>query len=667
MFNSGVEMHVVQSQKAPQPTCPLLYVPWDLVYIGDVEGTFPFIAVCVGMAQMESTYGDNRIAEYSQDQEGHLLPGGVVYTYNFTAKAGNYMDQVSLDVLNNTMLDQWVTAYMGVYAQNGTLLSQAIPIQFLEPLDQMVVTDLVPPFFFTEDGLYYVAVILDHDYYVAQGSGTGLSMTYAGEGLPDTFAPDGVSRTPPIAAYGCITASHYFCGSFQYYQGDDYSPVAVDYLYQGLLLTGGPNGTNANGFWQSVLMGVGHLTTFVRIARYAANFMTGFTDILLSQPGNATSNYIYTSPSGGNNGASLDSIGLTFYTSDEFGYEFTINYNTTLGEYVDSSNPQLGPELLNTFVIAPIDFSVGIPQCSFLDLEQYVTPVSALNASVTQGAYCPSGAQTVVWGDANAQDFFYTQEGLYNNYYTNITLSPFNTGPTYSNVTQLALTLGQNGNVFAHIRMALYLNSTLLAESNEITVDNPQDVTLYFTLNQTVTLYPASQYYIAMWTDVSLYMAAGWDYSGLCYYGITYGYDLQPWPASIGSVEAKYVNCHPIPVAALGCALSGGPPYIWPVDPNCSVCNCSSQPPGISVSSTSSTGMPGPTVDEGSGYSTTALLIIASLLSAGIIVMATLLVVWLIIHKRSPGGVAGITKRGGKDGSGDVLTRESTTDYASMQ
>ena len=630
-------------------------VPWDLVYIGDVMYTYPFIAVCVGMAQMESTYGDNRIADYADDQEGHVLSGGVVYTYNFTAKVGNYMNQVSIDVLNNTNLLVWVTAYMGIYAQNGTLLSQAIPVQFLEPLDQMVVTDLNPPFFFTEDGLYYVAVVFDHDYFVASGTGTGMSMKYAGQGLPDTFQPDGVSRTPPIAAYGCITASHYFCGSFQYYQGDDYSPVAVDYLYQGLLLTGGPNGTNSNGMWQSVLLAVGHLTTYVRIARYAANFLTGFTDILLNQPGNATSNYIYSS---GNNGATLDSVGLTFFTNDEFGYEFSITYNSTMGEYVDSSNPQLGPELLNTFVIAPINFSIGIPQCSFLDLEQYVSPVSALNATVSQGVSCPASSSAVVWGDANADDYFYTQEGLFNNYYTNITLSPFSTGPTYSNVTQLALTLGQNGNVFAHIRMALYLNNTILAESNEITVDNPQDVTLYFTLNQTVTLYPATIYYIAMWTDVSLYMAAAWDYSGLCYYGITYGYDLQPWPMSIGSVEAKYVNCHAIPVAALGCALDGGPPYIWPVDPNCPVVN-TTQPTC-------------PDTDEKeAGYSTTSM-IVSIVVSALAAVLATLLVVWCITSgkfSRVKGGVAGITssKRSSKGGNTEVLTNESSSEYASMQ
>ena len=129
------------------------------------------------------------------------------------------------------------------------------------------------------------------------------------------------------------------------------------------------------------------------------------------------------------------------------------------------------------------------------------------------------------------------------------------------------------------MRAALYFGKALdlLAQSEEIVIDNVQDVTLYFTLNQTVTLYPASQYYIAMWTDVSTFVAAGWDYSGLCYTGVTYGYDLQDWPAYIGDVEANYYNCHPLPVAALGCAVSTGPPYTPPIDPDCPPVN-SSQP-----------------------------------------------------------------------------------------
>ena len=647
MFNSGVEMHVVMGNKAPIPTCPLLVVPWDLVYIGLVEYTYPFLPVCVGQAQMMSTYGDSRIGDYSDNMEAHTLSGGVVYTYNFTAQAGNWLQQVSIDVLNNTHLLRWVNAYMGIYAGNGTLISEAIPINFLEALDQMVVSDL-EPVMLTETGLYYVAVLFDHDYFVAQGSGhSGLSMKYSGEGLPDTFQPDGMSRTPPLAAYGCVTASHYFCASFQYYQGDDYSPVAVDYLYQGLLLTGGTNGTNANGFWQSILLGVGHLFRYIRIARYGNNFLQMWTDILLTQPGNSTSNYIYTN---GNNGITLDEIGLSFYTDDEFGYELSLTYNVSNGIYLDSSDVELGQELLNSVVIAPINFSVGIPQCSVLDLEFFISP----NSSLANQSVCAPGYQGIRWGDADPDDYFYTEEGLNTNYYTDITLSPFSTGHMYSNVTQLSITLGENANVFAHMRMALYLNNTLLAESNEVTVDNPQDVTIFFTLNQTVTLYPASLYYIAMWTDVTLYIAASWDYSGLCYYGITYGYDLQPWPASIGSVEALYTNCHSIPVAALGCAIPSGPPYIPPVDPNCPVCNCTKSEPQ----------------NEELRF-TTAHMAVGMSASAVMTAIAALFVGWLIISGKCGGVKAGAVmdgKRRAKENSGStaILTTESTSDYVSM-
>ena len=112
---------------------------------------------------MQSTYGDNRIVDYVNATEGHTLQSGIVYTYNFSATAGALLTQVSIDVLNNTHLLKWVTAYMGIYAPNGTLISEAIPIQFLEALDQMVVT-MLSPVTLTEDGLYYVAVVFDNDY-----------------------------------------------------------------------------------------------------------------------------------------------------------------------------------------------------------------------------------------------------------------------------------------------------------------------------------------------------------------------------------------------------------------------------------------------------------------------------------------------------------------------
>ena len=634
-------MHITVGSESEAPSCPMSAedIPWDLVYIGPTvfdRWTVSLQPVCNGLAAMMATWGDNQIADYADNAEGHTLAAGVIYTINFTARAGDYIGRVSIDVLNNTHLDVWVTAYMGIYSADGTLRTRATPIQFLETLDTMVVVLVDHVIEVHSDSLFYLAVMFDHDYFVAQGSGTGPSMTYAGtDGLPATFKPDGVSRNPPIVAYGCTTASHYMCASFQYYQGDNFQPVAVEYLYQGLLLVGGANGTNSNGKWQSVVNGVGHLMTHVRIARYAKNFATGWVDFLLAQPGNATSNYIYTTS---NSGATLDEVGLTFVTNDDFGYHFTLSYNSTLGRYVDSSDVQLGVELFPTVVIAAVDMSVGLPQCSFLSLPQYVAPESSLaNSSV-----CAAGSAPVVWGSADPGSYFYREQGLFNNYYTDITLSPFHTGPTYSNVTQLALTLSHNANVFAHIRMALYLNNTLLACSAELTVDNPLDVTLYFTLNTTVTLYPASQYHIAMWTDVSLYMAAGWDYSGLCYYGITYGYDLQPWPQSIGSVEAEYTNCHPIPTAALGCAVPSGPPYVPPVDPNCPTCiNCTK-----------------PAEDKEEGVSAGAAVVIWLTSALGVFA-AALLVMWLVSTGRCS-RVAGGALRSGQRGD-DVAA-----DYAAM-
>ena len=293
---------------------------------------------------------------------------------------------------------------------------------------------------------------------------------------------------------------------------------------------------------------------------------------------------------------------------------------------------------------------MGIPQCSILDLEFYVSPLSTLSNS----SMCPAGGQGVAWGWSDPQDYFYTEEGLFTNYYTDITLSPFNTGPTYSNVTQLSITLGQNANVFAHMRMALYLNNTLLAESNEVTVDNPQDVTLFFTLNQTVTLFPAATYYIAMWTDVTLYMAAAWDYSGLCYYGITYGYDLQPWPGSIGSVEALYTNCHAIPVSALGCAVATGPPWVPPVDPNC--------PPNSTTSTE-------PEVVREGGFSTMHVAVTAAA-SSVLTAIVGLFVAWLIISGRCGGVKAAAVKSSKRQetetSSTAMLTTESSSDYAAL-
>ena len=549
---------------AAAPSCPIDYTPWNLI----TPPSAGLVVACTGLGQMQSTYGDNRVLDYANDQEGNMIQAGVVYTMNFTATAGTLLTQVSLDLLNNTAILDWFVLYVGVYAaSNGSLITATSPIFFLEVLDQMVVAYLDPPVYIAQDGLYIVGVLSNTAISVATGTQQTPSMkANPVQGLPYTFKADSVALNIPLTAYGCVLASHTLCASFQYYQGDNYSPVTYNFLYQALIKLGPGGGDNANGHWVPALFGVGHLSVSARIARFPNNWRTGFTDIILSNPGNATSNYIYTS---GNGGVPLDTIGLSFLTSDDFGYSLTLAYNASTGAYFDSTNAQLGAELLQLLQLQPLDLSVGVPQCSFLDLPTLILPNTTL-VNTTSAVCTAYGADSVpvLWGDDVNADFFYNNEGLFHNVFYLITLTPFPTGPQYSTVTQLALALLQNGNVFAHIRMALYdSNDTFIMATNEVTVDNPRDEILFFTLTQPVLLQPATTYYIAYWTDVSLYTAAGQTYDALCYYGLNYGYDQGGWPVTVGTFEAEMYNCNPLPVAALGCTSAGSPPPVQPACP----------------------------------------------------------------------------------------------------
>ena len=277
-------------------------------------------------------------------------------------------------------------------------------------------------------------------------------------------------------------------------QGQNYSPVTYDWLYQGLLLADTANsGTNAYGTYAPVLYGVGHQSVFARIARFPNTWRVSFTDMILSQPGNASQNHIYTQ---GNGGQTLDAGGLNFISNDDFGVPFSLFYDPARQRYNDSTNAQLGPELQWLFQLQPIDFSVGVPQCSFLDLPQLITPPGTLLNS-TQ---CDANSHPLAWGDDVTSDYFYSNEGLYHREFYIITLSAFMTGGEYSLVSQLALGMVQNANVFAHIRMALYdANHTIMADSNEVQLDNPQDMVVYFTLDKPQLLQPATLYYIAYW------------------------------------------------------------------------------------------------------------------------------------------------------------------------
>ena len=546
------------------PNCPINYVPWNAI----TPASNPFIVTCTGLAQIQSTHGDNRIFDYFNSQEGNMVQANTLYTINFTAQAGTLLDQVSIDILNNANITGFVTAQFALFGMDGSLVSTSAPFVMLEVLDQMIVVNLNPVYNVTTTGRYTIGFIVDTPFAVATSNLTGPVQSLASFNLPAGFQPTGLAPLLPITAYGCLSATHYFCASFQYYQGDNYSPITYDYLYQGLVRTQDvPDVSNSYGSYKPVAYAVGHLTLYARIARYAFQFLVGFTDLLLSQPGggsgDSTYNVVYTQST---NGQPLDGNGLSFLTNDDFGYGFSIFFNSTRGTYQDSTNAQLGSELLTTVVLKPVDLSVGVPQCSWLDLPPLIYPNTTVNYS------CDANTHSILWGDDVTDDYFYNSEGLYTNEHNLIVLSPINTGPgpDYSTVTQLALALNQNGNVFAHIRMALYgSDRSLLAATNEVGVDNARDGILYFTLEKPVLLTPAAVYYVAYWSDVAFYSAAGQDFDmANCYYNLTSGYDRQPWPTSVGGQEAEYYLCYPLPVAALGCSTPNiVPPPIPPICP----------------------------------------------------------------------------------------------------
>ena len=545
------------------PTCDVGYVPWNAIS----PSSRPFIVTCTGLAQIQSTYGDNRIFDYNPT-EGNMIQANTVYTQQFTVQANTVLDQISLDVLNNVNLTQFVQAQFGIYDATNALVAYAAFVM-LEIQDQMIVVD-IPPVAVAQTGVYRVAFTVSVPFAVATSNRTSQIMTTTDFGLPGTFASSGSAPAIPLTAYGCVSATHYFCASFQYYQGDNYSPVTYDYLYQGLVKTQDvADQSNSYGTYKPIAYAVGHLTLYARIARYAFQFMLGFTDLLLDRPGGGTGDDVYNVLySQSNNQQPLDGKGIRFLLSDDFGYGFSLFYNTSSGKYQDSTNAELGTELLTTMTLKPIDYAVGVPQCSWLDLPSVISP------NVTADYGCDNNAAAVMWGDDVTDDYFYNAEGLYANDFNLIVLSPFNTGPTDpSTVNQLALALNQNGNVFAHIRMALYhADGRLLAATNEVAVDNARDGVLYFKLEREVVLAPAAVYYAAYWSDVAFYSTAGQDWNAAqCYYNLTQGYDRQDWPSTVGGQEAEYYLCYPLPVAALGCSTPNAvvppePPVCPPVN-----------------------------------------------------------------------------------------------------
>ena len=102
--------------------CDFNYTPWDLTSPGDAA----LLVACDGLAIMQSTYGDNKVGDYAIHREGTSVEANLVYTANFTAPLGAVLNQVSVDVLNNSGWIPCVNAYIGVYDNQWMLLTSTV-------------------------------------------------------------------------------------------------------------------------------------------------------------------------------------------------------------------------------------------------------------------------------------------------------------------------------------------------------------------------------------------------------------------------------------------------------------------------------------------------------------------------------------------------------------
>jgi len=115
----------------------------------------------------------------------------------------------------------------------------------------------------------------------------------------------------------------------------------------------------------------------------------------------------------------------------------------------------------------------------------------------------------------------------------------------------------QNANTYAHITLALYDgNGNFLESSNQATISNTADASLYFSLSSAVQLAPNTTYYVAIWSDMSIFMSESSNYNALCYYGLNSPYGQQGWPTTLG---AYTYECSPSPVAVYGCTIPTPP------------------------------------------------------------------------------------------------------------
>ena len=213
--NSVNRMSVSAQGDRTLPVCPVPYIPYNSIRPPAV----PLLGACPGASSVQATYGDSNVFDYTSRSEGNAIATGMVFTVPFRSLATGVIQQVSLDVLNNTVYKSNITVYIGLYDSTGRLLTQAAPMQLIEVVDQMIVANLQPSIVVPANGQYWLGLLVDSPLNVATSTTLTPAMSWPGigRGLPTQFTAGSTQMpTVPLTAYGCVNASHYFCGSFQY-------------------------------------------------------------------------------------------------------------------------------------------------------------------------------------------------------------------------------------------------------------------------------------------------------------------------------------------------------------------------------------------------------------------------------------------------------------------
>ena len=444
------------------------------------------------------TFGDPVIFDYANYREGNAVSAGLVYTNSFTGQAGAVVSQLAVDLLSNVNSPP-IGLQLGLYlASSGALLASSGPITLLQTVDQQVVVALASPVTLTA-AQYYLALTANASLSIATGSAQSATMTSSGGGLPGTFTASGTTAgVVPVLALGCLPASYSFCSWFQYYTPGS-TPSTSTFLYSGLLTLGSGPSSSSFGSYYSVSLASAYLSVYTRLATSTISSVTLF-DTLVSPAGGSGRIYV-------SGVAALDLSGLQLYSASR-AVTVTLSYSGN-ASFVDSSAAAWGAPLTSNFSVAPTGGSGGsIPQCGVLSLP-------TVNIGLAPAPSCPAGQTVVSFDDDVGADYGNVVEEVYYGSNSYIIMRQFTAPPSNvsSSITQLGWGLNKNFNVLGHARFALYdTNLNFLAQSNEVTFINPVDQAIVGALSPAYALTPSGVYYIAVWTDVSLYFSFSYIY-----------------------------------------------------------------------------------------------------------------------------------------------------------